>query len=957
MHNNLVRRWCRLLQFEFIEQRLNLASLAFVSQMSPLTPNGMAFLAENSRKADLDGDGDEDFVVEIGESRLYWYEKTGPESFTAHQFQNPSLTSVRSLGVSNLEFEVIDMNHDDVPDVVTSGGKSVTVFLGEPDKGPTLVGMELGVQVATVSEITSDFNGDGRPDLLTFSESGLQVLVNHLDDRGGMEVADAFPRFTPFRILDADLDLDLDIVFAGRVMVNDGDARFSENITDGVPDLTGYFDVDEDGDADIVAQRDTTLVWYEVHNGLVDLTQQRHVTDLLERYWRLEDIDNDSDLDFLQATESGLELRENLGVAFSDARLLSDQFVLSFEVFDMDEDGDSDISVQAVTSNQVESLWIENRLSNGFETRPISFTPIESLATDVDEDGDLDFISGPVWYDSVIDTTPIPIFSPFPAETTRVADIDGDGRLDIYGTIGVDTVWVRNLGDLRFSSPHLIAKNGALVPGDIDGDGDLDFLRRIDHRMFSVLEQRVGSQFVEHPIEFRILARELPQLVDVDADGDLDILVGRRIGIYENQGDFVFGEFIQISGSTSLLAVQVTDLEDDGTLDVFGFRQGELVSFELDFESRKIVETQRLETRWTSESSILVDIDGDDLLDLVSWSNSGNVMFFGNEGGRFKEPITVGQYDVREDLGAAWDVEPADVDSDGDIDLLVASSRGRYVFAWYENLDSRGTFAPMQQLLLDNSLGDFLPRGIVSADFDSDGELEFLLENAQGVDLVQRSDKEGILIGDNNHDGELDVADIDEFCQPSAVDSLVLSRPRNFDYNSNFQVNHHDFDTLVERIVGAVPGDVNFDGIFNSADLVAVWQAGRYEDSLPNALWSEGDWNCDRNFDSRDLVFAFEAGAFHQVARKASLAELAATHRMRRKSELESESRVERPTMLATKYPLRPIEIEQLFSTRGERQPYSLRAERLTPTRQSAHNHVADDVADHPCRSSITNWD
>ncbi|MCA9211782.1 MAG: tandem-95 repeat protein, partial [Planctomycetales bacterium] len=41
-----------------------------------------------------------------------------------------------------------------------------------------------------------------------------------------------------------------------------------------------------------------------------------------------------------------------------------------------------------------------------------------------------------------------------------------------------------------------------------------------------------------------------------------------------------------------------------------------------------------------------------------------------------------------------------------------------------------------------------------------------------------------------------------------------------------------------------VTGDVNGDGVFNSSDLVAVFQAGKYEDGIPNnATFEEGDWN------------------------------------------------------------------------------------------------------------------
>lgn len=55
-----------------------------------------------------------------------------------------------------------------------------------------------------------------------------------------------------------------------------------------------------------------------------------------------------------------------------------------------------------------------------------------------------------------------------------------------------------------------------------------------------------------------------------------------------------------------------------------------------------------------------------------------------------------------------------------------------------------------------------------------------------------------------------------------------------------------------------VPGDINGDGRFDSADLVLAFQAGTYEDpEATDVTFAEGDWNGDGRFDSSDLVLAF----------------------------------------------------------------------------------------------------
>jgi hypothetical protein len=65
----------------------------------------------------------------------------------------------------------------------------------------------------------------------------------------------------------------------------------------------------------------------------------------------------------------------------------------------------------------------------------------------------------------------------------------------------------------------------------------------------------------------------------------------------------------------------------------------------------------------------------------------------------------------------------------------------------------------------------------------------------------------------------------------------------------------------------AAPGDANIDGVFNSGDLVHVFQVGEYEDAIAgNSKWSDGDWTNDNEFDSGDLVKAFQDGNYVNAA-------------------------------------------------------------------------------------------
>ena len=61
------------------------------------------------------------------------------------------------------------------------------------------------------------------------------------------------------------------------------------------------------------------------------------------------------------------------------------------------------------------------------------------------------------------------------------------------------------------------------------------------------------------------------------------------------------------------------------------------------------------------------------------------------------------------------------------------------------------------------------------------------------------------------------------------------------------------------------PGDANRDGLFDTHDLIHVFQRGEFEDQVPgNSTWEDGDWNGDGEFTTADLVLAFQSGAYER---------------------------------------------------------------------------------------------
>jgi uncharacterized membrane protein len=120
--------------------------------------------------------------------------------------------------------------------------------------------------------------------------------------------------------------------------------------------------------------------------------------------------------------------------------------------------------------------------------------------------------------------------------------------------------------------------------------------------------------------------------------------------------------------------------------------------------------------------------------------------------------------------------------------------------------------------------------------------------------------------GDFDKSGEFDVADID------LLTTQVLSGEHlaAFDLDGNGLVDGEDRAIWIENVKETFFGDANLDGEFNSSDIVRVFVAGEYEDTIDgNSTWATGDWDGDGDFGTRDLTLAFQSAGYEQGPRRA----------------------------------------------------------------------------------------
>jgi len=188
-------------------------------------------------------------------------------------------------------------------------------------------------------------------------------------------------------------------------------------------------------------------------------------------------------------------------------------------------------------------------------------------AADIDGDGDVDLFLGSGWLrnDGAGGWTFIAVYTPSSGapDRTKLVDMDGDGDLDAVVGYGHDpeakVAWyeqghdpfgpwqehlIANLTTPRSSFPQ------SMDVGDIDGDGDWDVVAG-QHRWYGdqtnmrayVLENLDGrgGAWAAHLVYTGDEHHDGTQLLDVDSDGDLDILsigwLHNRVILYENQGN------------------------------------------------------------------------------------------------------------------------------------------------------------------------------------------------------------------------------------------------------------------------------------------------------------------------------------------------------------------------------------------------------------------------------------
>ncbi|MFN3753988.1 T9SS type A sorting domain-containing protein [Flavobacterium sp.] len=702
--------------------------------------------------ADIDNDGDLD-IVTYGNSTVYWFENKFPEEGfmpKQHVATIPGTNMIMSI-------DITDFDGDGDLDILGAELFQDKLFLcinldGQGTFAPFQV-VKTVDQASFVKHI--DMDNDGDKDLM-FSRNGsngffigyyeninqptnyvtLRTIYQASNVSNSIKVADLDNNGFP----DIFLRFDTGIGW----IKNNGNASFSPIAFYSTSNNYFYHfdlgDIDNDGDLDLVGNVENNVyvkkLIYKLNDGLgnfgADQNIRQNLTEI--KAIKLGDLDNDNRLDLIVAIRNNNSseyfgdinwYKNSATLTFTNTTAVDTnvRMISQFDVFDLNNDGYKDI---ASFSNSHRTTTYQNSGAATFGApkypAAANLSASAAMAGDIDGDGDIDLVTSSLgegkiyWYKNTNNIYSNQIMVSHDAANAKkvaLADIDGDGHLDIVSISGpstsgfVDKVsWYKNLDGLGNFGPQINIPIGiydspdGLVVYDVDADGDMDIVTALTNwpsagdKIVWYANNGSGGFATEQIIGAGPNGVSSLKNADIDNDGDFDLVCTSRsdntIAWYQNlNGQGSFGPKIVITSTAlSVGDVAIADLDGDGDNDIAYVSNG----------------------------------SADDLL----WQPNLGTGTFG----------ATQVINSNIDSNGSNSVAAADIDSDGDIDIIVGEATKT---TWSENLYGQANFEPPK--VISTTVTTITATQVMDA--DNDGDLD-ILQTSSGTNKVLWFKNQGI---------------------------------------------------------------------------------------------------------------------------------------------------------------------------------------------------------------------
>ena len=335
------------------------------------------------------------------------------------------------------------------------------------------------------------------------------------------------------------------------------------------------------------------------------------------------------------------------------------------------------------------------------------------------------------------------------ASDVFAADLDGDGDMDILSSDYSDSKisWYENDGNANPTWAHAHVYSNSMrsisvFAADMDGDGDMDILSAGANMNKISWYENDGNANPTWAWD-SVTAPNSPSnpvsvfAADMDGDGDMDIVSASRndsdIDWYDNNGASnptwtarsVFDDgFDQVS-------VFVADMDGDGDMDVVAAQNGDdTISWHENSSTNYVLKfPPSADTDIVSQgpdssadgarSVYAADMDGDGDMDILSASSiDDTIAWYENDG---NANPTFAPANISTNVDGAYDVFAVDIDGDGDMDIVSASADDDTI-AWYEN-DGNANPTWTKAVIDTNAVN---ANSVFAADMDGDGDMDIL---------------------------------------------------------------------------------------------------------------------------------------------------------------------------------------------------------------------------------------